>query len=40
MASVSHGDLLTLDIEKFADKGASLARVDGYVIFVEFQATA
>ncbi|MES3630783.1 MAG: 23S rRNA (uracil(1939)-C(5))-methyltransferase RlmD [Longimonas sp.] len=35
MASVSRGDLVTLDIEKFADKGASLARIDGYVIFVE-----
>lgn len=35
MATVSRGDLLELDIEKFADKGKSLARVDGYVIFVE-----
>ena len=35
MATVSRGDLLELEIEKFADKGKSLARVDGYVIFVE-----
>ncbi|PSQ66582.1 MAG: 23S rRNA (uridine(2552)-2'-O)-methyltransferase, partial [Bacteroidetes bacterium QH_1_61_8] len=35
MASVSRGDLIDLDIEKFADEGQSLARVDGYVVFVE-----
>jgi 23S rRNA (uracil1939-C5)-methyltransferase len=35
MATVSQGDLIELDIEKFADKGKSLARVDGYVVFVE-----
>lgn len=28
------GSILTLDIEKFADKGKSLTRVDGYVVFV------
>ena len=35
MPSVSRGDLIELDIEKFADEGQSLARVDGYVVFVE-----
>ena len=35
MATVSQGDLIELEIEKFADKGKSLARVDGYVVFVE-----
>ncbi|WP_022834664.1 23S rRNA (uracil(1939)-C(5))-methyltransferase RlmD [Salisaeta longa] len=35
MASIDRGDLITLDIEKFADKGKSLARRDGYVVFVE-----
>ena len=35
MPTVSHGDLVELEIEKFADKGKSLARLDGYVIFVE-----
>jgi len=35
MATVSQGDLVELDIEKFADEGQSLARVDGYVVFVE-----
>jgi 23S rRNA (uracil1939-C5)-methyltransferase len=35
MATVSQGDLIELEIEKFADEGQSLARVDGYVIFVE-----
>ena len=35
MPSVQRGDLVDLDIEKFADKGKSLARVDGYVVFVE-----
>jgi 23S rRNA (uracil1939-C5)-methyltransferase len=35
MPPVQHGDLVDLDIEKFADKGKSLARVDGYVVFVE-----
>ena len=28
------GSILTLDIEKFADKGKSLTRIDGYVVFV------
>ncbi len=28
------GSILTLDIEKFADKGKSLTRLDGYVVFV------
>lgn len=28
------GDLIDLDIEAFADRGKSLARVDGYVVFV------
>lgn len=28
------GDLIELDIEAFADRGKSLARVDGYVVFV------
>ena len=35
MATVARGDLLELEIEKFADKGKSLARVNGYVVFVE-----
>jgi len=35
MPPVTRGELIDLDIEKFADKGKSLARVDGYVIFVE-----
>jgi len=35
MATVSRGDLIDLDIEKFADEGKSLARVNGYVVFVE-----
>lgn len=35
MATVAQGDLIELEIEKFADKGKSLARVDGYVVFVE-----
>jgi 23S rRNA (uracil1939-C5)-methyltransferase len=35
MPTVDRGDLIELDIEKFADKGKSLARVNGYVIFVE-----
>ena len=28
------GSIVTLDIEKFADKGKSLTRMDGYVVFV------
>ncbi|MDA0379546.1 MAG: 23S rRNA (uracil(1939)-C(5))-methyltransferase RlmD, partial [Bacteroidetes bacterium] len=28
------GSILTLDIEKFADRGKSLTRLDGYVVFV------
>ena len=32
---VKRGQTVELDIEKFADKGKSLARVDGYVVFVE-----
>lgn len=28
------GDIVTLEIEKFADKGKSLTRLDGYVVFV------
>ncbi|MFB6247603.1 MAG: 23S rRNA (uracil(1939)-C(5))-methyltransferase RlmD [Salinibacter sp.] len=35
MAPVSRGELVDLKIEKFADEGQSLARVDGYVVFVE-----
>jgi 23S rRNA (uracil1939-C5)-methyltransferase len=35
MSTVDRGDLIELDIEKFADKGKSLARVNGYVVFVE-----
>jgi 23S rRNA (uracil1939-C5)-methyltransferase len=35
MASVTRGELIDLEIEKFADEGQSLARVDGYVVFVE-----
>ncbi len=35
MSTVRRGDLIELDIEKFADKGKSLARVNGYVVFVE-----
>jgi len=35
MADVKRGELIDLEIEKFADNGKSLARVDGYVIFVE-----
>jgi 23S rRNA (uracil1939-C5)-methyltransferase len=35
MPTVKRGQTVELDIEKFADKGKSLARVDGYVIFVE-----
>ncbi len=35
MAAVTRGELIELDIEKFADKGKSLARVNGYVVFVE-----
>lgn len=34
MARIKRGTKLELEIEKFADKGKSLARVDGYVIFV------
>jgi len=34
MPTVKRGDLVELEIEKFADEGKSLARVDGYVIFV------
>ena len=32
---ISRGDLVELEIEKFADKGKSLARVDGFVVFVQ-----
>jgi len=35
MPTVKRGTKIELQIEKFADKGKSLARVDGYVIFVE-----
>lgn len=35
MTTVKRGTEIELDIEKFADKGKSLARVDGYVVFVE-----
>ena len=28
------GSILTLDIEKLADRGKSLTRLDGYVVFV------
>jgi len=35
MPTVQRGDLVELEIEKFADEGKSLARVDGYVVFVE-----
>jgi 23S rRNA (uracil1939-C5)-methyltransferase len=35
MPPVSRSDLVELDIEKFADKGKSLARLNGYVVFVE-----
>ena len=35
MASIKRGQIVELEIEKFADKGKSLARLDGYVIFVE-----
>jgi 23S rRNA (uracil1939-C5)-methyltransferase len=35
MATVKRGELIELDVEKFADEGKSLARVDGYVVFVE-----
>ena len=35
MPPVSQGDTIELDIEKFADNGKSLARVDGYVVFVK-----
>jgi len=35
MATVSRGETVELEIEKFADEGQSLARVDGYVVFVE-----
>ncbi|MFB6098605.1 MAG: 23S rRNA (uracil(1939)-C(5))-methyltransferase RlmD [Salinibacter sp.] len=35
MSTLERGDLVELEIEKFADKGKSLARVDGYVVFVE-----
>jgi 23S rRNA (uracil1939-C5)-methyltransferase len=35
MATVSRGELVELEIEKFADEGQSLARVDGYVVFVD-----
>ncbi len=34
MSTVKRGQTIELDIEKFADKGKSLARVDGYVVFV------
>lgn len=34
MPPIKRGELVDLDIEKFADKGKSLARLDGYVIFV------
>ena len=34
MSTVKRGKTIELDIEKFADKGKSLARVDGYVVFV------
>jgi len=34
MATVKRGQTLDLEIEKFADKGKSLARVDGFVVFV------
>jgi 23S rRNA (uracil1939-C5)-methyltransferase len=35
MSTVKRGTKIELDIEKFADKGKSLARVNGYVVFVE-----
>ncbi len=35
MPTVKRGQTVELDIEKFADKGKSLARANGYVIFVE-----
>jgi len=35
MPPVKQGDTVELEIEKFADKGKSLARIDGYVVFVE-----
>ena len=31
---MKRGTEVTLDIEKFADQGKSLARADGYVVFV------
>jgi 23S rRNA (uracil1939-C5)-methyltransferase len=31
---VRKGDELDIEIEKFADRGKSLARLDGYVVFV------
>ena len=34
MASIKRGQHIELEIEKFADKGKSLARVDGFVVFV------
>mgnify|MGYP006282516289 CR=1 FL=1 len=34
MSTVKRGKTIELEIEKFADKGKSLARVDGYVVFV------
>lgn len=35
MASVSHGDLIEVEIDAFADKGKSIARVNGDIVFVE-----
>jgi len=35
MSKIKRGERVELDIEKFADKGKSLARVNGYVVFVE-----
>lgn len=35
MPTVKRGTTIELDIEKFADKGKSLARVNGYVVFVK-----
>jgi len=34
MSSFKRGTEITLDIEKFADQGKSIARQDGYIIFV------
>jgi 23S rRNA (uracil1939-C5)-methyltransferase len=34
MPAFKRGSEITVDIEKFADRGKSIARVDGYVVFV------